>query len=153
MPAFVEGILVSVLGLVVLIESIRLMSLKDAQVKVDILGPGGYLIALGLLMTGLGFTYLLSHLRKDLDKEKNDEKNGTGMKLPSMVMTLAIYVFLINIIGYPLASVVFFFIIFRITGFRSWAIIGGLSVGIPIIFYIIFVHWLDMIFPAGVLFK
>jgi putative tricarboxylic transport membrane protein len=152
MPALVEGILVTVLGLVVLIESVRLTLLKgDALAKVDILGPAGYLMGLGLLMTGLGFTYLLSHLRKDLDKKKNDGKNR--MKMASMLIVLIMYVFLINIIGYFFASVVFFALIFRIAGFRSWPAIGGLSLGTSAVFYLIFVHCLDIMFPAGVLFR
>ena len=66
-----------------------------------------------------------------------------------MIIVLAVYIFLIDIIGYLFATMVFFFMIFRIAGFRSWLIIGGLSIGISVSFYLVFVYWLGMIFPLG----
>jgi len=70
-----------------------------------------------------------------------------------MIIVLAVYIFLIDIVGYPFATILFLFMIFRIAGYRSWLIIGGLSIGISVSFYLVFVYWLGMTFPSGILFK
>lgn len=146
----IEGTLICTMGVSSIVEGIRLINMKKIQVF-DVLGPGKYNLGLGVVLTILGLIYLISHCRKDLVKGKSVER-GLRIKMISMIVILGVYSFLINITGYLLASIVFFILIFRTVGFRSWLFIVGLSVGISISYYLIFVQCLSMVFPRGILF-
>lgn len=147
---FIEGMLICAMGVSSIVEGIRLINMKKIQLF-DVLGPGNYNLGLGVVLTILGLMYLISHRRKDLIKGKVIEK-GLRIKMISMIVILAIYSFLISIVGYLLASIVFFILIFRTVGLRSWLFIAGLSIGISISYYVIFVQCLAMVFPRGILF-
>jgi putative tricarboxylic transport membrane protein len=147
----IEGLLLLILGFGSVIEGIRLDTMERVQL-LDVFGPGRYNILIGFMLIIVGFAHLVSH-RSKTDTKRLVTKDGMRVRMIGMVLVLAVYIFLINIVGYLLASMIFFFLIFRITGFRSWPIIGGLSIGISIISYLIFVYWLHMIFPPGVLFE
>ncbi len=67
-----------------------------------------------------------------------------------MIVVLALYILLIEIVGYLIASPIFFLLLFRILGITSWLRNLGLSIVCSILLYIIFVHWLAMVFPRGI---
>jgi hypothetical protein len=147
--ALIEGAIIFVMGLMSVVEGIRLTYMKKIQLY-DVLGPGRYNFGVGLILIIVALIYVISRRKKGLDAEKPAKEEGMRMKMMSIIIVLVAYSCLISIIGYFSASLVFFFAIHRIMGFRSWLVNGGLSIGISISFYIIFVHWLQMIFPRGV---
>jgi len=59
---------------------------------------------------------------------------------------------LIGIIGYLLATIVFFFLEFRVEGFRSWVSVVIMSLVLSGLFYLVFVRLCHMVLPAGVIF-
>jgi putative tricarboxylic transport membrane protein len=138
------------MGISSIVEGFRLITMKRVQVY-DVLGPGKYNLGLGVVLIILGLLYLISHRRKRFVEEKAVDK-GSRKKMINMIVVLALYSLLINVTGYLLASLVFFVLMFRIVGFKSWLFTGGLSIGISISYYIIFVRWLSMVFPKGILF-
>lgn len=71
----------------------------------------------------------------------------------SMIGAMVIYILLINLIGYLFASVVFFFLLNRVAGFRSWFNNLAATIIMTISYYIVFVKWMGMVFPQGVLLK
>jgi putative tricarboxylic transport membrane protein len=148
----IEGMLLLMMGFWSIIEGIRLDTMERIQL-LDILGPGRYNVVLGLVLVILALIYIISHLRKNLDKKEFMIKHGMKTKMFGMIIVLAAYIFLIDIVGYLFATILFLFMIFRIAGYRSWPIIGGLSIGISVSFYLVFVYWLGMTFPSGILFK
>lgn len=150
--AFIEGLLVLASGLMCIVEGIRLIADEKLHFY-DIFGPGRYIFGLGLVLIILGLVYVVSHRRKGSDGEKLIAGKGEGMRMISIIAVMAIYNFLIPIIGYLLASVVFFFMILWVVGFRSWLMNGVLSIGIGFTFYIFFNNWLNMQFPRGVVFR
>jgi hypothetical protein len=147
---FIEGTLICAMGVSSIVEGIRLINMKKIQLF-DVLGPGYYNLGLGIILIILGLIYLISHRRKGVVEGKIVEK-GLRIRMISMIVILVVYIFLIYITGYLLASIVFFVLIFRTMGFRSWLSIVGLSIGISISYYIIFVQCLSMVFPRGILF-
>jgi hypothetical protein len=70
----------------------------------------------------------------------------------AMVAVMIAYLFLMNLIGYLLASLLFFFLINRTAG--AWSLATNLVVSILMTasFYFIFVWWMEIIFPRGLLF-
>lgn len=147
---FIEGIVICAMGASSIVEGFRLINMEKIQLF-DVLGPGNYNLGLGVVLLILGLIYLISHRRKGPVEGKIVEK-GLRIKMISMIIILAVYSFLINITGYFGASIVFFILIFRTVGFRSWLFIIGLSIAISISYYMIFVRCLSMVFPRGILF-
>lgn len=143
----IEGVVLLSIGVYTIVEGIRLMGMKGVG-QIDVFGPGRYSLMLGFLLIILGSTYVILYFRERLEK-----KYEGRMQIVNIIVILVLYLFLVNIIGYLLASMVFFFLIFRISGFRSWPIIASLSIGISILFHLLFVYLLDMMFPSGLLFK
>ena len=75
-----------------------------------------------------------------------------SLKVFRMITTVVIYILLIYTIGYLLATIIFFLLIFRVVGFKSWFRNLLASIATSITLYIIFVRLLRLIFPRGVLF-
>ncbi len=148
----VEGMLLLIMGFGSMVEGIRLNAMERVQL-LDVLGPGRYNVVLGLVLVILALIYIISHLRKNLDKKESMIKHGMKTKMFSMIIVLAVYIFLMDIVGYPFATVLFLLMVFRIAGYRSWLAIGGFSISLSISSYLIFVYWLQMVFPKGILFE
>ena len=144
----IEGVLFLSVGIYSIVEGIRLIGIKGVG-QIDVFGPGRYVFALGAAFIILGLIYIISNS----GKESLKLETGMRVKMISMIACLVLYLFLINIVGFLLASVIFFLVIFRISGFRSWPLIVGISIGSSISFYLLFVYLLDMMFPRGLLFK
>jgi putative tricarboxylic transport membrane protein len=154
---FIEVIVVIIIGLVSIIEGIRLTTVE--KIQPEPLGPDLYNVGIGLILITLGFTYFISQLRKVPKREKRateekaTEKEYRQYKITmiSMIVVMVIYIFLINLIGYLFASAVFFFLINRVAGFRSWLTNLASTTIMTVSYYVIFVKWMGMIFPRGVL--
>jgi hypothetical protein len=151
----IEGLVVFAMGLLSIAEGIRLNVTERIQMY-DVLGPGNYNIGVGLLLLIVSTAYLTSFRKERQEREKRDGGSATEKtlrtKMAAMFVTLAAYITLIYLAGYPLATLAFFLLINRVVGFRSWLLNGALSVGVSAAFYLVFVYGLDMIFSRGVLF-
>lgn len=146
---FVEGILILIMGIYCIVEGFRLVAMEKAYLH-DLFGPGRYIFGLGVVLIILGVIYVLYNIRRGIEGGKPAwEMSG---KVVSMVGLMALYVLLIPIIGYLPASLTFFLTIHRVFGFRSWLINIFLSVGISISFYVVFIIFLHVALPKGMLF-
>jgi putative tricarboxylic transport membrane protein len=95
--------------------------------------------------------HLIRH-GKDLTAEKAEPiKEGTTKRLVRAVATIAIFIVLIDIIGFLPASMVFFLLMLRFLGVRSWPTSILLSILFSISIYLLFVQALDMELPGGLL--
>lgn len=150
--ALIEGIVLLMVGIASLVDGIRLNVTGKVQLY-DVLGPGNYNIGLGVIIIILCLLYFAFYLKKSLDRKKVLQEKRFMKKMISMIVVFVAYIFLIKVIGYFLASMVFFSLTFKIAGFKSWLIVGVLSTGISISFYAIFVYWLNIVFPQSVLFS
>jgi putative tricarboxylic transport membrane protein len=61
------------------------------------------------------------------------------------------YAVLIPVLGYPIATALFLAAEFRLLGVRSWGRNVALSLAVTAVFYVLFAHYAEMIFPRGVL--
>lgn len=148
---WVEGLLLVAISLVSLAESIRLVLYRDPQMLVDWLGPGYYLLAMsiGMLITGVIHIY---HHRKEQAIAKEKTNKGMRVRLIGSFAACTLYLILINVIGYLIATIIFFMLMFRIVGIKSWAYNVVLSIVVSAVYYVVFVKYCDMVFPGGILF-
>jgi hypothetical protein len=150
---FTEGALLLVVSLVGLAEGLRLVIYKDPYTLYDPLGPGFYIIAISIGILTIGIVHLLSHSKKLFALEEMPVDKKMRIKMMSTVAACVIYIFLIRIIGYPLATILFFFLEFRIQGIKSWPGIAVLSLVLSALYYLVFVKYCSMVFPRGIFFN
>lgn len=154
---FIEVSITVMLGVFSISEGIRLV-LAGKLHHHDVLGPGYYNIGLGSLLIIVVLIYFASEMKK---ARRTEDKSAVGRSagkseyqkmMISMIVVMIAYILLVYLIGYVYASLVFFFLINRIAGFRSWLTDLGVTVLMTVSFYLIFVSWLGIIFPRGLLF-
>lgn len=152
----IEGILLLVIGFICLAESLRLINRLDPKKISDVLGPGYYIFSLGLLLLIIGMIYLFIHYREALRMEKGSLTQELtiqkiNMKVVYMILVFVIYIILIHIVGYFVSTVLFFFLEFRLAGVRSWKSNMILTLIVTGVFYFVFIHYCQIVFPRGIL--
>jgi len=148
----IEGALLLAISFVCIAEAIRLIAETDPKAVVDRLGPGFYVLILGVALLSIGIAHLLVHYREEPDVKKFSISREMKMRIIMMTMALVVYTLLIDLIGYLASSVVFFLLEFRIAGVKSWATSLTLAFVVTGGYYLVFVKWCNMIFPRGILF-
>ena len=145
--ALIEGIVVIIIGLVGMGNGVFLALHKDPFTIEDKVGPGRYVFFISFFLMITGISYLISQSKKNLLNKEPIIKKGKSLKMVKIFLVLAIYVFFIDFLGYIVATIPFFLAIFKIMGFKSWLLNVILSITLSITLYIIFVHYLHMVFP------
>ena len=147
----IDGTVFIVIGAVCIAEARHLSIVSDPNALHQELRPGLYVFLLGLVLLGAGVVHLIAHLRSARVAQGTVSRE-TRVRLTGMVLALAAYAVLIELVGYLAASVPFFLLVFRLFGVRSWPANIGLSALVAAVFYVVFVKYCDVIFPHGVLF-
>jgi hypothetical protein len=151
----IEGILLIVIGIIVLADGLRLATeARDPLKFYEVMGPDIFNIFLSVVLMILGVVHLAAHYRKSLVKRMAEVVENEPMRkqVMGMIAVLTIYPLLIYIVGYLMASIIFFILEFRIVGVNSWRTNIILTFTLTAGYYIIFVQLCDMIFPSGMLF-
>lgn len=148
----IEGILLLAISFVCIAEGIRLITDTDPKAVMDRLGPGFYVLILGIVLVTIGIAHLLVNCREKPDVERSLINREMKVRMITMIMALVVYCLLIDLIGYLVPSVVFFLLEFRIAGVKSWATSVALAFVVTGGFYVIFLKYCNMIFPRGILF-
>lgn len=149
----IEGVLLLALSLAGIAEGLRLVIYKDPYTLYDPMGPGLYIIALGIGLMALSVVHLVLHYRKPPAMEMVPVDRKMKIRMMSTVVVCTIYVLLINLIGYLLATILFFFLEFRVQGIRSWPLVIVLSLVLSAFYYLIFVQYCSVVFPRGIIFR
>ena len=118
----------------------------------DAVGPGAYIVAYSICLLIVGAAYLILNARKKVIPEEVSVEWKNRFKVLGMVASFVIYNVLIEVVGYPIATVFFFLMQFRIVGVRSWRSIILLSLICTAVYYILFGKYANIVFPRGVLF-
>ena len=148
-----EGIFIVIISFIGVYDGIRLILCKDPQGLYDCLGPGSYILILSLGLTITGVAHLLINYRKASSKgvkSTTQKTKNRSMIVIYMVSIFSIYVFLINIFGYFLSTILFLLLEFKIAGVKSWKVNIILTLSISIGFYIVFIKYCGMVFPRGI---
>ena len=145
----IEGIFLLVISFVGVGEAIRLISDIDPHTVYDALGPGYYILFLSLALTATGAAHLIVHYGKGVAVEKVVVDKAMRMKMIYMVLAMALYILLIDIVGYLISTPLFFLMEFRLVGITSWRRNIILTVSVSAVYYFVFVEYCAMVFPRG----
>lgn len=148
----IEGIFLLILSLVCMGEAFRLITSKEPQPVYDVLGPAYYVLFLGISLMIIGLIHLIFNYKKNFNIQKDAVSGEMRIRMISIVVVIGIYVFLINIVGYIAASLLFFFLEFRILGVKSLPMSVILTLCVTAVYYLVFIEYCHMIFPRGIFF-
>lgn len=149
----IEGILLLVIGLVSLKEGLRLILYKDPVILYDVMGPGDYILLLGLALIATAIIHVVVNYRKPIMGKVETVRKVMRTRMISIVVVIMIYTFLIDIVGYLVATIFFFLTEFRVMGIKSWRLNIILSIVLTGFYYIIFIQYCSMVFPRGIFFR
>jgi putative tricarboxylic transport membrane protein len=147
----VEGILILSMGIYCVVEGFNLFTLGTIK-HFDVFGPGRYTILLGVILITLCAIYVLRNFPRRSIQSKKSDWEMTG-KVAIIVGDMALYIYLIPLLGFLLASLVFLIIINRVVGFKPWLLNISISIGMSIAYHVLFVTILGVPFPRGMLFQ
>jgi len=126
---------------------------SDARTQSSLLQPGVYVvvIAAALIVTALAYGALgLRRLRIAAKAAPaGDAGTGGGGEVWLVYASIVLYGVLIPVLGYLPATMLFLAAEFRILGVRSWPRNVALTLATTAVFYVLFVHYGEMVFPRG----
>jgi hypothetical protein len=149
--ALIEGMLLLVFSLVAMSEALRLIISKDPHVLYDPLGPGYYILVLSLGLSAATIVHVAVNYKKSAQGQKTMEP-GSGAHVLFSVGAMILYILLVRVVGYPVATLIFCLLQFRIAGVRSWRTNTILSFAFTMVCYVVFVRLCGIVFPKGLLF-
>jgi hypothetical protein len=149
----IEGILLGAIGLISVIEGVRLIIFKNPVISYDPVGPSFYVLLFGIALMFVGCLYIILNYRNPLSEKQIVVDKGLRIRLIGTVAACALYVLLINIFGYLVATFIFLFIEFKIANVKAWPQGFILSMAVTAFLYLVFVEYCSMIFPRGIIFR
>lgn len=133
------------LGIASLAEAYVLSLDPNATRLHQTLRPGLYVALLGAVLVVSGIV----HIWRNAGVLTARVTAAGTRHAPALVAVLVGYVLLIERLGYMAASAPFFVLVLRLFGARSWLISGGLGIVLTGVFYVLFVRYLGVILPRG----
>ena len=125
------------------------LSLVEA-VRIKDTWPGARLMpaALGVVLLLLG----AAHLRPARERQAPPEPAEPGglARAATVFAAAAVHVAALPLLGFGLATGLFLAFLFRFLG-SSWSATAALAIGGAVLCHLVFVRWLSMPFPAGLL--
>ncbi len=149
----IEGVFLLVVSLICLAEALRLITQKGPQYVAETVGPGHFVLLIGIVLMVLGLVHLFINYKKNLAIEKVVINKEMSIRMVTAFVVMGIYIFLIDIVGYAVASLFFLFMEFRIFGVKSWPRLAILTLCITGVYYLVFIRYCRMIFPEGLFFR
>jgi hypothetical protein len=116
-------------------------------------GPGsGFLpFWLGLVMAGLAAALLVSAARRPDPGEAWLPEGGGFVRLIVVVLATVIFVWLLPILGMTLATFLFLVTILRFLERHTWLATVGVALATSAANWLVFMYWLSVPFPVGIL--
>lgn len=129
---------------------------RDVRTQSSVLAPGIYVLALGGLLFLTALVYVCLASRRTSRIAADSAPRPVAWVSPiviKMVGAFALYAYLIDLVGYSAPTVLFLLTEFRLLGVRSWKTNIALTALVTIFFYVVFIHYCEMVFPRGSLFE
>jgi hypothetical protein len=119
-------------------------------------GPGIFPLAVGLLMLGLAAAQAVAALRSGppqapVPQAESDAEATVGGHAIAMAVVLVAYAAAAGVIGFLTASFAAILVSSRLLGARDWLRPVLLALGVTFVAHVIFVAWLGVPFPTGLL--
>lgn len=150
--AVLEGIMISLIGVICLTEGFRLTLNVDPKALTDVVGPGLYILVLSIVLLATGIFHIIIHYKTSISVQNVSVDKELRKRMISMAAVFAIYICLMSVLGYYPATIIFFLFEFRIVGIKSWLTNIILTFVMTTTYYVVFIYYCEMIFPRGILF-
>ena len=143
----IESVLLTLVGIGVVIEAIRL------QVGTPLMPqPGFFPLIGGSLIVGLSLIFLVRAWMARGDASKQSREAFGELQRPLiLVVSMCVYTAILEWLGYILPTLMITALILRVLGVTSWKELGLASLGISVGTYFLFGRILGIELPAGVL--
>lgn len=150
----IEGACILIIALIGIAEGLRLVLNRDPRIIYDTAGPDFFIILLNLALLVTGIVHFRANYSTSdkADFASVTTSDPMTTRAASMLAVLGIYAFLIDIVGYVLASAFFFLAEFSILRINSWLTNTVLAIVCTVAYYIVFIRYCNMIFPRGILY-
>ncbi|HVY20295.1 MAG TPA: tripartite tricarboxylate transporter TctB family protein [Bauldia sp.] len=146
---WVDGTIFFLLGALCVWEGHRLAVTADPRTMQQALPPGAYIFGLGVLLILIAAVHVYSY------RHEVARIVPLTPELRFLIATIAVlmagYALALYLVGYVLASILFFAAAFVIFGVKSWLTTTILTVVFVAVCYLVFVKLCGVDFPAGVL--
>ncbi|MEJ5377921.1 MAG: tripartite tricarboxylate transporter TctB family protein [bacterium] len=114
-------------------------------------GPGMFPMAMGALLMILSGIWTLRFIWQHEAARKSLSWRTSLKRVLPFVGAMALCVLLLDALGYPLTSFVLLLVLFRLTGSKAWALNFFLAWAVAGVSYLVFVRWLQVPLPRGLL--
>lgn len=142
-PDFIGGLISCIIGIVSILEAVKLYPLRMSTFVGDHTMPG----LLGAIMVILGVALIF---QSRPFKAEMPEKQIMKVMLFAVAF-LVVYCILIPYLGYILSTCLTSIALFKVFGSSSWKSCTMMGVACAASLYLIFILWLNMPFPEGVI--
>ncbi len=115
-------------------------------------GTGLFPLILGILLmflSGLFLLRLFLKTRATPEKSSTGEIPGSSKQLVFFFGTMVLVTLLFNRLGYPLSSFLLMLALLKTLGMKRWSLNILLSLGTAAVCYFLFVQWLNIPMPKG----
>jgi hypothetical protein len=147
----IDAAVFAAVGMLCIVEGFRLHATADAHGLRQELAPGFYVLLLGAVLLVTGAVYVAANLRAP--REAAAAPAGAGRAgLAGILGALAGYALLMSVLGYYLSSAIFFMAVLALFGVRKWWVNTPLGLALAAAFHVVFVEYLDIVFPRGMVF-
>lgn len=139
------SIVLLALGIFYLVLSFRLPPYEYVPIDSDFVPIG-----LGFILIGLAIALFF---QKDQEKAEHDERIPKK-ELPivlGVVGFIILYIFLLEIVGFIIVTVLFLFFCSLFLGYRRHVVNAVVSLAVPILIYLLFDSFLQVHLPTGIL--
>lgn len=147
-----EGIFLFVISLVGMTEVYRLMTHKDPYLVYGAIVPGVFVLLASIALMSVSVAHVIANHKEFPNAKKVAENKQSMIRTIGVVVVFAIYIILIPLVGYLMASIVFFILEFRLAGIKSWLFCFAVGLIAAVCCYVIFVKYCGLVFPRGMLF-
>jgi hypothetical protein len=152
MPILLLGLAFEVFAIASLLDANRITTNLRRPGVFDLMGPDRYLMAIGVILLLLGLGLIFQGVRQ----LRTATPTATLPVATEPVRThlwllgaIILYVVLMPVAGYAIATLAFFLAAFRIMGMHRWGWTIGSAVLVTASFVLIFVWAADMPLPKG----
>ncbi len=143
----VEALIVWFVGVVSMIEGLRLVIFKDPNVLYDLLGPGYFVLLISVSLMAVGAVHLRSGYRTSEGGKTPIPDRDAVITVCRVILVTAAYISLISIVGYIIASLCFFSAQLWVFGVRSWKTNIALAMLLAVVYNVVFVNLCGLILP------
>ena len=141
------ALVIMFIAVVYLVLSFRLPEYPYALVDADALPKG-----LGYLLLSLSvILFFQNRPEKDEEKQKRNIKKDDLIILIVTLLSLLLYVFLLEPLGFVISTIVFLAFTIRLYGYKKWITNLVVSIGFSLFLYFSFNYILKVYLPQGIM--